>query len=261
MARDKWKCPHDGCEGESSRRWNCKKHIRNLHQRECDPVKEKSPICQSQPEDTQFIRNASRNWDRSRSRSPYSYRHMWEYNALNTYHQNDYNHITEHNSQKRGGITSKGDRIDEFYQIFKKLKERNDKILEMRNYFENYGSDFRFPFFSPPNIFNNSLNVLLSDFSSNYSAELLRRPSFHPSSSTIPNKVIGYEIYICRFCLESESLPVMCDPNAGNELFKIEHSCSPDKVNTVRSYPGFVKEERYLLLQYPFFLGPNNKNS
>lgn len=233
MARERWKCPHDGCDGGSSRRWNCRRHIRNLHQCECSPVKEKSTTadCQLRPKGTQFMQNASRNRDSSHSKS------LPVYNSLNSY-QNTSDDLEDH-SQKHGGITSKGDPIDMLYQTFKELKERNDKILEMRNYFKTHGSDFRLPLSSPLNIFDESAvdNILPSDVSSDYSAGNSR-----PAPSA-PNKVIGYEIHNCEVCLESESLPVMCNPNEGNELFKKDHFCKPDKVNDVSKYPRFAKED------------------
>jgi hypothetical protein len=250
MGRENWKCPHVDCNAESSRRGNCKRHIKNLHHCECSPVKRKSStvICQSRPEDTQFKGNASGNQDPYYSRSTFSQLPKRDYNSLKSCPQ-DYNSdgIVD-NTQKDGGITSNRDFIDTIYPTFKKLKERNDKILEMRTYFETYGSAFTFPFYSPLNIFDNcSINSILprnvSSVSANNSNPSLLKSRFSPPSLSRPNKVIGFEIYNCGICLESESLPVMYNPDVGKDLFKKKHVCEPYNVNNVRNYPRFMQED------------------
>lgn len=244
MARENWKCPHTDCNGESTRRWNCGRHIKNLHHCGCSPVKVKpsNVIRQSRIEDTQFKRNTSRVQDSFHSKGNLSYESMRGSNSLNSYHQYKNNDVIEGNTQKHGGTTSNEDPIDVLYQAFKGAKERNDKILEMRNYFKTYGLDFRFPIFSPVNIFDNSAanTIFPPNISPDYSTHSLLKSGFSPPSLSITNKIIGYEIHNCEVCLESESLPVMCDSNAGN-VFKSKHVCEPDKVNTVRKYPRFAK--------------------
>ena len=238
MARENWKCPHVNCNGESSRWWNCMRHIKKLHQCECSPTKEKSSdvSCRSRLENTQLKRNASRNQDSSHSKSSFSY--------LPMNHQNKNDDVIEDGTQKRGGMTSSEDPINIFYHTFKVLKERNNKILEMRNYFKTYGLDFSFPIFPLLNLFDNSAvnTVLPPNISSNYSTHSLQKSGFSQPSLPTHNKVIGYEIHNCGVCLESESLPVLCDPNSGN-VFKNKHICNPHEVNKVRKYPRFAKQD------------------
>ncbi|HYZ59564.1 MAG TPA: hypothetical protein VE544_07890, partial [Nitrososphaeraceae archaeon] len=109
---------------------------------------------------------------------------------------------------------------------------RNDKILEMTNYFNTYGSVYTFPFYFPLNTFDNhAINSILprdisSVFSDNSTPSLLKSRSSPPSLSR-PNKIIGFEIYNCGICLESESLPVMYNPDVGQDLIKKRHICKP----------------------------------
>ena len=249
MGREKWKCPHVDCKAESSRKGNCKRHIKNLHQCVCSPVKRKSStvICQSRPEDTLFRMNASGNQDPYRPKSTFSQLPKRDYNSLKSYPQNNNNDGIDDNTQKDGGITSNRDFIDVIYPTFKKLKERNDKILEMTNYFNTYGSVYTFPFYFPLNTFDNhAINSILprdisSVFSDNSTPSLLKSRSSPPSLSR-PNKIIGFEIYNCGICLESESLPVMYNPDVGQDLIKKRHICKPYNVNNVRNYPRFMKE-------------------
>jgi hypothetical protein len=172
-------------------------------------MKEKSSdvSCRSRLENTQLKWNASRNQVSSDSKSPFS--------------QSKNNDVIEDGTQKQGGMTSSEDPINVFYHIFKVLKERNNKILEMRNYFKTYGLDFTFPIFPLLNIFDNSaVNTILPlSICSNYCTHSLRKSGFSQPSLPTPNRVIGYEIHNCGVCLESESLPLLCDPNSGN-VFK-----------------------------------------
>jgi hypothetical protein len=77
---------------------------------------------------------------------------------------------------------------------------------------------------------------------SDYSTSSFPKSCFSQRPLSRPNKIIGYELHICGVCLESESLPVMCDPNVG-KVFKKKHICEPHKVNTVRSCPRFARND------------------
>jgi hypothetical protein len=116
----------------------------------------------------------------------------------------------------------------------------------MRNYFKTYGSVFAFPFYFLLNTFDNqAINSILprdiSSVSSDNSTPSLLKSRSSPSLSR-PNKIIGFEIYNCGICLESESLPVMYNPDVGQDLIKKEHICKPYNVNNVTNYPRFMKE-------------------
>ena len=47
-----------------------------------------------------------------------------------------------------------------------------------------------------------------------------------------PRKVIGYVGYICGYCLESEPLQMMYDPNASDKISWIQHICDPEILNS-----------------------------
>lgn len=133
------------------------------------------------------------------------------------------------------------DPVDIVYPIFKKLKRRNDKIFEMVNYFNNHRPDPNFPLFPPLNLPGyGEINNILASGVSNHSLHILPDHEFQPQSTPKQEKVIGYEAYNCEVCLESESLPVIYDQYS---LYKKEHVCDPQKVNTVKAYPRFFRED------------------
>jgi hypothetical protein len=127
MAREPWKCPHPDCKQESSRKGNLIRHLGRLHDGEGIPVKNKS-------------------FDAGKL-------------ACSTKHSglDPRNNISKQEHDKKGqGVknTSELDPVDSIYPTFKKLKDRNDKIEEMRNYFANNSSIIPFP----PNFLQEILN-------------------------------------------------------------------------------------------------------
>lgn len=96
MAREPWKCPHADCKRECSRGWNMERHIKRKHKGEGVPVKNQSSV-------------------------PYPRSQTAKEENIKT--------------GQKVKTTGELDPIDVIYPIFKKYKDRNDKIEEMDNYF------------------------------------------------------------------------------------------------------------------------------
>jgi hypothetical protein len=217
MAREPWKCSHTDCKQECSRKGNLMRHIRRLHKGEGVPVKNKSF-------DTEKL-------------------------ACSTAHSglDPRNNISKEEKDKKGqGVknTVELDPVDSIYPTFKKLKDRNDKIEEMRNYFANNSSIIPFP----PNFLHEILNYgkpenllpyhIRSDFAS----------ASVPSTSSTPQvvqskKVVGYVGYICGRCLEFEPLQIVYDPSSSDKICATQHVCDTDTLNSAMAYPTFFREE------------------
>jgi hypothetical protein len=90
MTRDRWKCPHAGCEVESGRRWNLERHIKTAHQGEGIPVKNISSanIDQLPWKDIKYTFNVPSNLYASHPKRSYSYPSSWDYDHLNIYRRN-----------------------------------------------------------------------------------------------------------------------------------------------------------------------------
>jgi hypothetical protein len=73
---------------------------------------------------------------------------LWNKNAY-YYGKNDNSRSAECDKQKQRETTGEDDPVSIAYQIFEKLKKRNDRFLEMKNYFENNGLNFKIPFYLP----------------------------------------------------------------------------------------------------------------
>jgi hypothetical protein len=145
--------------------------------------------------------------------------------------------------------TGEVDLVDIAYQIFKKWKNKNDKFEEMRSYFANYNSRIPFSPHFPLDIFNygklkNTLpHHVRSEFCSIPMPSSLSAPQ---ADEVQPKKVIGYVGVICNNCLESESLKVMYDPSTDNKIFRTQHICDPQNIDSVKGYPQ-PKQESLLI--------------
>jgi hypothetical protein len=236
MARESWKCSHVNCKQEGGRKWNIQRHIKRLHKGEGIPVKNKSSDTEILPRGTQL---------------PGNIEGLYPGNST----------AKEENNRKRQGVKTTGelDPVDIAYQMFKKYKDRNDKIKEMRNYFANISSKIPFPPNFPHDMFiHDKLDNLLPNhvWSELSSASI---PSASVPSASIPStfstpqvdkvqpkKVVGYVGYICSYCLEFEPLQVMYDPIAIDKISWTRHACDPDILNSAITYPTFFREDVYL---------------
>ena len=111
--------------------------------------------------------------------------------------------------------TGESDIVDIVYGTFEKLKDRNNKIEEMRNYFSQNNAKMTIPFSyhfplnkSDYNEHKNTLSYHVR--SALCSTSTTSTPSSSQVDTVQPKKIIGYVGHICRNCNESESLPVMC---------------------------------------------------
>lgn len=108
MAKEPWKCSHADCKQECSRKENLKRHIMRKHKGDGIPVKNKSSDTEKLARGTQPIGTVADLYSR--------------------------NEITkeEYNEKRQAVKTTDGfDPVDRAYQLFKKLKDRNDKIEEL----------------------------------------------------------------------------------------------------------------------------------
>jgi hypothetical protein len=168
MAREPWKCPHADCKQECGREWNLKRHIIRKHGGEGMPVKNKSYA------DTEKLACYAQHTG----------------NIEGLYSRNKI--AKEENNKKGQGVKTTGelDPIDRAYQIFKPLKDRNDRAEEMVNYFDK-NSRIPFPSHLHPDVFNYHPNTTF-DLPIGFRT-YMRKLSNWPNRS---NKVVRF--YIAR---------------------------------------------------------------
>jgi hypothetical protein len=188
MAREPWKCPHAGCKRECGREWNMKRHIMRRHNGEGVPVKNKSSA------DTEKLACDTQHTD----------------NIEGLYPRNKI--AKEENNKKGQGVKTTGelDPIDRAYQIFKPLKDRNDKMEEMITYFAK-NSRIPFPSHLHPDIFN-----------------------YHPNTTFDPP--VGFRTYICENCLTGPIDPVKLSDfeTLGPLAFRPRHTCKQEDLENLR---------------------------
>jgi hypothetical protein len=231
MGRETWKCPHPNCNQESSRFWNLMRHIKRFHNGEGIPVKNKSDI-EITAHSTQYFGNIKDPYPRN---SP----------------------ATEISKKIQGVNTTREiDPTDTIYQMYRKYRDRNDKIEEMMNYFAKNSSKIRFSPEFPHSMFNNGKpeNAVPYQFWSDFTPASVP-PASEPtapisSTSNMPHAgavrtkmVLGYLEHICNYCLEFEALQVMYDPNASDKISWTHHTCDPEILNTAMAYPTFARED------------------
>ena len=221
--REPWKCSHPDCRQECSRKANLKRHIRRLHGGVGIPVKNKSSDAENLECGTESTGNIEDLYSRN-------------------------NISKEENSKKRQEVKETGelDPVDSIYPTFKKLKDRNDKIEEMRNYFANNSSKIPFP----PNLLHDILNygkpkdMLPYPIWSEFASAATPSTSSTPLVDKVqPKKVVGYVGYICRYCLEFEPLQMVYDPSKSDKICGTIHVCDTDTLNSAMAYPTFFRED------------------
>ena len=216
MARKPWKCPHTDCKQECSRKWNLIRHLWRLHNGEGIPA-ENNPL--------------------DAGRLTFSTKHSGLYPRSNI--------SKEENDMKGQGVKNSGelDPVDSIYPTFRKLKDRNDKIEEMRNYFANNSSIIPFP----PNFLHGILNYgKPEDLLPNHNRSDFASTSTSSTPQVVQSKrVVGYVGYICGSCLEFEPLQIVYDPSA-SEIFAPQHVCDTDTLNSAMAYPTFFREDVYM---------------
>ena len=230
MAREPWKCPHADCKQECSRRGNLERHIIRLHGGEGEPVK-----------------NSSAAWASKTTSLSSKYHDLSAVNGL--YSRSKGGENEKNKKGQEGKTTGEPDLVDVAYSTFRRWKDKNDKIEEMRKYFANYNSRTPSPPHIPQDIFNYGiLNNMLpyhdrSEFCSTPMPSSLTAPQVR---NVQPKKVIGYVGVVCSNCLESESRQVMYDPNTVNNMFRTQHICDPQNIDSVKGYSR-SKQESLLL--------------
>jgi hypothetical protein len=255
MARETWKCPYADCKQECSRKGNLQRHIIRRHGGEGKPVKNKSTVdTEKSILDIQYTGNIFKNQYASHPNSSYSLPSQYSPSTIKGFYSRSQIAKEEKKGQEVKMTDELLDPVDIVYQKFKKYKDRNDKIEEMINYFANNNS--RIPHF--PLVFNydGKLNNMPPyDIWSEFSSTSIPSASStsQVKSGMEPKTVIGYVGYICRYCLESEPVQMMYDPNASNEISWTQHICDPETLNSAREYPAFIREDvcMYRVLDLP----------
>jgi hypothetical protein len=238
MGRESWKCPYPNCNQGSSRYWNLMRHIDRLHNGGVIPVKNKS--------DAKMAAQGK------------------QVNSL----------ATEENKKLRGVKTTREiDLVDTVYQMYRKYRNRNDKIEEMMNYFANKSSSSKMRF--SPNFahydfsISKAENTVPYNFWSDLTPESIPSASVPsaptpsaptpsaptpsaptPSTSNMPQAdkvktkmIVGYVEHICNYCLEFEALRMMYDPGASDKISLTRHTCDPDILYKAMAYPTFARED------------------
>ena len=152
MARETWKCPYTDCKQESSRYWNLVRHIDRQHGGERVPVKNKSTIDTESILDTQIGGNP------------------------------------RNNNQKGEEKKTPGDLdvVDHCYKIFRKQKDKNEMIAEMKNYFANNSTIL----FAPPDI------VKYGEFKSSYIFDTNSSQYAMGKQGGIGNRICGIHLWM-----------------------------------------------------------------
>lgn len=233
MAREPWKCPYPDCKQECNRRWNLERHIAGQHGGD---VNKSAADNEKSTWETQHMRNILKERYASHPNSSSYSLSQQDYDPLRIYG------LDHRNKTAKEEKTGEFDIIDIAYGTFKKLKDRNDKIEEMRNYLSQNNAKMIIPFSShfPLDTFNYNehKNTLPYHVQSEFCSTPMPSSSSSPQVDDVqPKKVIGYVGDICSNCLESESLKVMYDPNTSNKIFRTQHICDPQNIDSVRRYP------------------------
>lgn len=245
MAREPWQCPYHDCKQECNRRWNLERHIAGQHGGDGKPVKYKSAAdTEKSAWEKQHTRNILKERYAPHTNSP-------SYSLSQPDYGLDRRYETAREENKKGQNimeTGESDIVDIVYGTFEKLKDRNNKIEEMRNYFSQKNAKMTIPFsyHFPLNIsnYNERKNTLSYHVRSAFcSTSMTSAPSASQVDKVQPKKIIGYVGHICRNCIVSESLPVMYDPNGGNSIFRTQHICDPQNLDLVRRSPLFFRED------------------
>lgn len=252
MTREPWQCPYPDCKQEWSRRWNLERHIAGQHGGDGKPVKYKSAAdTEKSAMETQHTRNSTlKEGYTPRANSPTYSLSRPNQNPLRIYGlDRRYKTAREENKKAQNIMeTGESDIVDIVYGTFEKLKDRNNKIEEMRNYFSQNNAKMTIPFSyhfplnkSDYNEHKNTLSYHVR--SALCSTSTTSTPSSSQVDTVQPKKIIGYVGHICRNCNESESLPVMYDPYGGNSIFRRQHICDPQNLDFVRRSTLFFRED------------------
>jgi hypothetical protein len=251
MAREPWQCPFPDCKQMCNRHWNLERHIAGQHGGDGKPLRYKSaPESEKLALEKQHTRNIlKKRYTLHTNSSSYSLSQP-DYDPLRIYGVDRKNETAGEENKKGQNImkTVKSDIVDIAYGTFKKLKDRNDKVKEMTDYFSLNNAKMTIPFsyYFPLNLSNyNELKDELSYHvrSAFNSTSMPTALSASQVDKVQPKKLIGYVGHICRNCIESESLPVMYDPNGGNSIFRTQHICNPQNLDFVRRFPLFFRED------------------
>ena len=161
MTRGTWKCPYIHCQQECGRNWNLERHIARKHRGMGVPVKNKPSV-----HDHQLIEKSSKDT----KLSPFD--------------------SGQPTTSKYG---EENDVIDSAYEDFKKIKSRQAKFTEMKN------------FFKPSN------------------STIFPQLSFD-------DPAIGFRTYICAYCLTGPVDPVRVSDykRIGPRVFQLNHTCKKE---------------------------------
>jgi hypothetical protein len=147
-------CTYDDCEQESGREWNLQRHIMRIHGGEGKPVKNKSSADTSKIHGMHIILPIS-----SRIHMyPIQMAQCHNHSATKGLHPRSQSGKEENNKNGREEKTSgQLDFVEIAYPIFRRSRDNNDKIEEMRNYFANH-NQIPFPPRDPLDILDYGIN-------------------------------------------------------------------------------------------------------
>jgi hypothetical protein len=157
MTRGRWKCPYIHCQQECGRNWNLERHIARKHGGMGVPVKNKPSV-----HDHQLIEMSSKDT----KLSPFG--------------------SGQPTTSKYG---EENDVIDSAYEDFKKIKSRQAKFTEMKNFFKQFN----------PTIF---------------------------SQLSFDDPAVGFQTYICAYCLTGPIDPVRVSDykRIGPRVFQLNYT-------------------------------------
>jgi hypothetical protein len=203
---------------ESNRHWNVERHLERAH-----PGISDSPV---------------------RNKHSPSTEALWNKNALDCSKNNNSSSV-ECDKQRQREAASGEDPVSFAYTIFRRLKKRNDRYLEMKNYFENNGSNFRIPFYLPFGTSSYDASNIFPVVSSSEcinSTSATLRTSYRSAEQS---KVIGFEVYNCEFCYKCEALQIVYNNSAEKKLSRQAHLCDAESANFARTCPHWAKANLY----------------
>ena len=175
MVRKLWKCPHEGCRQECSRKWNLDRHIKKFHN-VSTPVFQKSP--------GHYRRHLSKTPTKDTKPSAFD---------------------TQQPNQTDG---EEQDFVNLVYPVVSKLKEREEKIQEIKN------------FLHGPNNVPDILNIAYQELFSSMAYNNL-------NTIMTANPPVGFRTQICKNCLTGPIEPVLLSDfeSTGPIAFKVNHRC------------------------------------
>jgi hypothetical protein len=129
------------------------------------------------------------------------------------------------------------DPIDIMYKIFKKIKERYEKVTEMRNFSQSFNSGTQFSF---PLAINEEFSRFMIPPSSIPPTNSVQPIIFTPQTDPLKDRIMGYTGYVCETCLANMPLALYYFKENSKQV-GATHFCVPERIAKMQ---GLSQDQR-----------------